>query len=78
MLKYVLKMKVLLNICRYWHTFENPFQAERLLFKLTNKISAIYNTNIKGENLSLKKSTFLENRHFEFFFCSLEITMLNT
>lgn len=41
-----------------WHTLENPFQAELLLFKLTNKISAFYNTNIKRGNLSLKKSTF--------------------
>lgn len=56
------------------------FQADLLLFKLTNKISAIYNTNIKGEKIChLQKSTFLENRHFKLFcFFSLEITTFNT
>lgn len=50
--------KILLNICNVGIHLENPFQAEFLPFKLTKKICAIYNTNIKGEKSVIKKSTF--------------------
>lgn len=47
----------LLNIWRCWNTLEYKYKAELLPFKLN--ISAIYNTNIKGEKKSIiKKSTF--------------------